>query len=121
MSFNFKIVLSAVALSFAALAVQAQPAVGPTATPKVDAREARQQERIAQGAASGALTPHERHRLQHEQRAIHRAERHAKADGRVTPAERRHLAHLQHRASHHIYRQKHDAQTRVNGPVVAPR
>ena len=91
------------------------------ATPRVDAREARQQERIAQGAASGALTPHERHHLQHEQRAIHRAERHAKADGRVTPAERRHLAHLQHRASHHIHHQKHNAQTRVHGLVVAPR
>ena len=118
---SFKTVLSAVALSVAALAAQAQPAGGPTATPKVDAREVRQQERIAQGAASGALTPHGRHHLQHAQRAIHRAERHAKADGRVTPAERRHLAHMQHRASHHIHHQKHNAQTRAHGPVVAPR
>lgn len=114
---SFKTVLSAVALSFAALAAQAQH----TATPRVDAREARPQERIAQGAASGALTPHERHHLQHQQRAIHRAERHAKADGRVTRAERRHLAHLQHRASQHIHHQKHDAQTRMHGPVVSPR
>jgi len=104
----------------AAGAVQAQPA-GPapaptvaavpgTATPRVDAREARQAGRIASGVASGQLTPHEQHRLGREQRHIAQAEAHAKADGTVTAQERQRLARLQNHASRDIHHQKHDAQ-----------
>ena len=116
----FKSALTALALSALAALAQAQPSPAPAggiadahgsvATPKVDARQTRQQARIAHGVANGSLTAHEQHRLRQEQRLIHRAERHAKADGVVTTHERHHLGRLQDRASRHIHRQKHDTQ-----------
>ena len=118
MTRSFKILIPALALTLAALAVQAQPARrgdAATATPRVDARQAHQQARIHRGVASGALTPREQHRLQHQQRHIARAEAHAKADGRVTAQERQRLTQLQDRASRDIRRQKHDRQTRRAG------
>lgn len=79
---------------------------------QVDIRQARQQARIANGVADGSLTRPEARQLQQQQRHIRQAERHAKADGVVTARERQHLARLQHQASRHIQRQKHDAQVR---------
>ena len=84
------------------------------ATPRIDQRQQEQQARIAQGVASGELTPRETYRLQREQRAISRAERQAKADGVFTAQERRHIAHMQDRASRHIPREKHDAQAHAS-------
>jgi hypothetical protein len=83
-----------------------------TDTPRVDARQARQEARIADGVASGALTRPEARRLQHQQRHIRQAEHQAKADGVVTAQERRRLHRLQDHASRSIQRQKHDAQVR---------
>jgi hypothetical protein len=100
--------------TFAVSAFAHNDAHGPAQhnTPRVDERQAHQHQRINQGAASGALTSHEAHCLGHEQRAIRRAEVHAKADGVVTAQERHHLHHMQHRASRHIAHEKHDAQMR---------
>lgn len=81
-------------------------------TPQVDARQARQQHRIAQGVAEGSLTVPEARGLRAQQRHIARVERHAKSDGVVTAVERRHLHGLQDRASRHIAAQKRDAQVR---------
>jgi hypothetical protein len=112
-----KTVLSALALSCAALAAQAQtPPASAASMPRVDARQANQQARIAQGAASGSLTPREQRRLQKEQAGIARAEAKAKADGVVTPQERARLDAKQDRASRHIRHEKHDAQ-RVAKPA----
>lgn len=86
------------------------PAAGPTATPRIDKREAVQQKRIAQGVNSGQLTGHEAARLEKEQGHIQAAEARAKSDGKVTARERRHLTRMQDRASRDIRRQKHDAQ-----------
>jgi hypothetical protein len=80
--------------------------------PRVDARQARQRHRIAQGVADGSLTVHEARGLRAQQRHIARVEHHARADGVVTPAERRHLHGLQDRASRHIAAQKRDALVR---------
>jgi len=116
-----KTVLAAAALAAAALAAQAQPVpAGAASTPRVDARQARQHARIADGAASGALTPHERRRLHREQQAIRHAEAQAKADGTVTARERRRLEHLQNHASRDIRRQKHDGQTTAPRGASAP-
>ncbi|MCH7343244.1 hypothetical protein LZ017_07610 [Pelomonas sp. CA6] len=79
-----------------------------TATPRVDQREAQQQARIAQGAASGSLTAHETQRLEREQAAINKTEAQAKSDGTVTRKERRHLQHMQNHASADIKRLKHN-------------
>jgi len=82
-----------------------------TATPRVDQREARQQERIANGAASGQLTAKETQRLEKQQAHINATEASAKADGKVTAKERRRLDRMQDRASKDIRAEKHDAKT----------
>ncbi|MCZ2292750.1 MAG: hypothetical protein LC125_12470 [Burkholderiales bacterium] len=115
--------LSTVTLALALLAgtAQAQTPPAPAASmPRVDARQARQEARIGQGAASGALTPHEQRRLQREQRAITKAETKAEADGTVTAQERRKLHRMQDAASRDIHHQKHDRQ-HMPGAASAPK
>jgi hypothetical protein len=97
-----------------ALGVILVPAVAgaQTNTPVIDQREHNQQERIADGVASGALTPRETVRLEQEQGHIQRLETRAKAGGTVTNQERARIARAQNHASRDIHRQKHDAQRR---------
>ena len=102
------------AVAVFALAGFASTAAFAQDTPRVDARQARQQARIAQGAASGALTAREERRLERQQSAIAAREAAAKADGTVTAQERRALNRAQNRASHDIAQQKHDRQRRGN-------
>jgi hypothetical protein len=80
---------------------------------RIDARQARQSDRIRQGVASGDLTRRETSALRSEQRGIRRMERHARADGVVTPREGRRIGHAQQRASRHINQQRHDRQQRA--------
>ncbi|HXD43368.1 MAG TPA: hypothetical protein VN649_22575 [Ramlibacter sp.] len=82
----------------------------PTATPRIDRREARQQKRIDQGVASGQLTPRETARLEAQQGRIKAAEVQAKSDGVVTAKERANLTRRQNKASRDIRRNKHDRQ-----------
>lgn len=79
-----------------------------TATPRVNARERRQQARIHQGVKSGELTPGETRRLEAQEGRIKADEMQAKKDGKVTPAERRKLNREQNRESRRIYRMKHN-------------
>ncbi|HST22649.1 MAG TPA: hypothetical protein VLR90_16115 [Blastocatellia bacterium] len=81
-------------------------------TPNIDKRERHQQRRIRRGVNSGSLTKREAYRLERQQARTHAQEAAAKADGVVTGKERRHLRHREARTSRHVYRQKHDAQTR---------
>jgi hypothetical protein len=104
-----------VRLLVATLSLLAASAFAQTNTPRVDQREANQQARIAQGAASGALTPHETHRLEKEQAHINRAEDRAKSDGTVTRAERRRLHNMQDAAGRDIRRKKHNDRA-ASGP-----
>jgi len=82
---------------------------------RIDARQARQSNRIRSGVASGDLTRRETMALRSEQRGIRRMERHARADGVVTPRESRRLDRAQNRASRHINQQRHDRQQRAGG------
>lgn len=91
-------------------AAVAAPLYAQTDTPKVDARQGQQQERIDQGVASGELNQREAGRLQREQERIAAHEEKAKADGVVTKREQRRLNREQNRASRHIAREKHDRQ-----------
>jgi hypothetical protein len=102
------LILTAVISTGAALSGSAFAA---TATPKLDKREANQQQRIDQGVASGQLTPRETARLEKRAARLETNEQRAKADGVVTPAERRRLQREANRNSRKIHRQKHDAQT----------
>jgi polyisoprenoid-binding protein YceI len=81
-----------------------------TATPRLDKRQAKQQQRIDQGVATGQLTQGEAARLEAEQQRNAKAEERAKADGVVTAKERARLEKREDRSSRHIARQKHDRQ-----------
>lgn len=83
-----------------------------TNTPRYDARQHNQRERIANGVQNGELTMRETRRLAAGQVHLNRVERRAKADGVVTPRERAHLQHEENQQSRRIYRQKHDGQDR---------
>lgn len=108
-------------MACASLGALAQtPPAGAASTPGIDARQARQEARIQQGAASGALTHREQRRLHREQRAVERAETQAKADGTVTPQERKRLHHMQNHTSRDIHHQKHDRQHRPAAAASAP-
>ena len=86
------------------------PVYAQTATPGVDARQERQQQRIDQGVASGELNQREAGRLDRQQDRIQGMEEKAKADGQVTKQEQRQLNRAQNRASRHIAKEKHDRQ-----------
>ena len=81
-------------------------------TPKIDQRQAKQEQRIDQGMASGQLNEREANRLNNQQEHINKMEDKAKSDGVVTKKERKKLAKSQERASRRIARQKYDAQQR---------
>jgi len=79
----------------------------------VDAREAHQQSRIANGAKSGQLTPRETGRLEKREANINREVRNDRAanGGKLTPHERAQVSHQQNNASRQIYDDKHNART----------
>ena len=81
-------------------------------TPRYDARQAHQQQRIVNGVKSGELTMRETRRLAAGQVHLNRVENRAKADGVVTARERAHMQHEENQQSRRIYRQKHDGQDR---------
>jgi hypothetical protein len=81
-------------------------------TPRINARQVRQQQRIAQGVRSRQLTPGETRRLERQQGSIQANKLQAKADGHVTPQERARLTREQNRASRSNYRLKRNDRTR---------
>ena len=83
------------------------------ATPRIDARQAHQRARIAQGRARGDLTRGEVARLRADQRHVRRMERRADADGMVARGERRSIERAQDRQSRAIYRLKHNGRVRI--------
>lgn len=93
---------------------QAQASAPGAATPGIDKRQARQEQRIDQGTASGSLTQHETNKLERQQAHIDHVEDKAKADGSVTKKERAHMHNMQDRASARIHKNKHDRQHRPN-------
>jgi len=79
---------------------------------RIQRREERQQKRIAQGVASGQLTPKETARLENKEAKINRQVRRDRKQngGNLTNKEKAKINREQNRASRDIYRQKHDAQ-----------
>lgn len=92
-------------------------------TPRVDQRQANQEQRIDQGVASGSLTQREANRLDRGQQHVDNMETRAKSDGVVTRGERARLHQAQEVQSRRIYAQKHDRQHDFNhnGRVDRPR
>ena len=116
MKFAIPRALSLLLLATASIAVSAQaqtstpPLPGERFEQRVDKREARQDQRISKGIASGQLTAAESARLTRQQAGVERAEAHAEADGKITRAEAHRLEKRQDATSRHIRRQKHDRQ-----------
>ena len=92
-------------------------------TPRVDQRQANQEQRSDQGVASGSLTQREANRLDRGQQHVDNMENRAKSDGVVTRGERARLHQAQEVQSRRIYAQKHDRQHDYNhnGRVDRPR
>jgi hypothetical protein len=111
MSDGCRKIVAALLVGMAAVAAQAQTPAPGTNTPKVDRRDARQDQRVEQGQASGALTEREAKRLGRRDAAQDKAAEKAAADGTVTANERKALRKAERRTSRAVYRQKHDAQT----------
>lgn len=84
----------------------AVPALGA----EVDRREARQQQRIAEGVENGSLTPRETANLEKREAKIHNEIQRDRAanGGHLTPAQRAKVNREQNRASRAIYRKKHN-------------
>ncbi len=85
-----------------------------TSTPRIDQRQANQQQRIDQGVQSGALTDKEAARLDKGQDKVQRMEDKAVSDGKVTAKERTRIEHAQDQQSKRIHREKHDRQHDFN-------
>ncbi|MBZ5722607.1 MAG: hypothetical protein LAO03_19890 [Acidobacteriia bacterium] len=83
-------------------------------TTEVGKRAENEQDRIANGVASGQLTAGEAARLENQQKNLHNevAADRAANGGKLTPAERAKVNRQQNRTSRNIYHQKHDAQHR---------
>jgi len=98
----------------AAVAVLAGLAIAPPAEAgTINRRQANQQHRIAQGVASGALTPLETARLEARAVSIARQEAFMRATGcGLTLRERSVLHHRLDTLSGSIWREKHDRQRR---------
>jgi hypothetical protein len=89
-------------------------ATAASAESRIREREENQQKRIAQGVASGELTPRETARLESKESRLNGEIRDMREDdgGKLTPKDRRIVNHQQNRLSKQIYRQKHDQQHR---------
>ncbi|MFP8777742.1 hypothetical protein [Hydrogenophaga sp. RWCD_12] len=109
MSFWLKpLTVSALALGLGAASLAQAATPAELQAQRVDNRQARQDARIDQGAASGQLTPREQRRLRHQQQHVSNLEDRVEADGKVTGKEAAHMEHAQDRASRNIYRKKHN-------------
>jgi hypothetical protein len=75
-------------------------------------RNAKQEQRIANGVKEGSLTNKEVAHLEHGQARNDRKLAVAAADGHVGKQEVRHLEHKENRSSSKIAHEKHDAQER---------
>ena len=77
----------------------------------LNGREARQEQRIDQGIASGSLTGAEATRLQNRETRLDNRTDKALSDGHLSSGEFVRLNRAYDRESGLIYRQKHDGQT----------
>lgn len=79
----------------------------------VDQRHYDQQRRIDHGLRNGSMTPREARHVEHQQHSIDRQEARMRYrnGGHLNGYDRAVLQHREDRASHHIYRAKHNGRT----------
>jgi hypothetical protein len=101
-----------VGLVAGSLALGSFPALAGTDSPRIDQRQANQQQRIYNGVDSGRLTPQEFNRVEARQANIRAAEARMKADGRFTKGERLRVNSMLTKSSRQVYRAKHNNRVR---------
>jgi hypothetical protein len=86
--------------------------VGTMSAQSIHQRDQKQQDRIAQGVQSGALTPHETARLEHREAHVNREIRRDRFrnGGHLTHRERAHIRRQQNHISRAVYRDKNNAR-----------
>lgn len=83
----------------------------------VNARQARQQQRIGEGVENGSLTAGEAAKLEKKETQLNKEEaRFRKSGGQLTPAEKAKLEKQENKLSKDVYQQKHDAQVQNTDP-----
>ena len=103
-----KFLMSSAAASGLMLAAAMAGAQTAPAGDRVDNRQANQQARIANGVATGQLTPRETQKLERGQAKVNNAEAKAAADGKVTQKESARIEAKQDEQSQRIAKKKHD-------------
>lgn len=86
---------------------------------RVNARQHRQRERIAEGVKSGELSQEETKKLRREERRIRKAEHRMRKDGELDAGEKAKLEKMQDKASKDIYELKHNEEKRPE-PTAQP-
>ena len=105
--------LIAAAATVASIAASAQ-SFARVDTSAIDARQARQEQRIQAGVARSELTRREARILQEGQRDVARAEWRAKADGFVSPREMQRLVAMLDRVDAQIRAMRHEPERRFH-------
>lgn len=105
----------------AALAALAVPAFSQSTTPAptINQRKENQQDRIANGVASGELTAGETKNLENKESSLNKEERDMRKldNGKLTAADRATLNQQQNQLSKQIYHEKHDASVQNPNPT----
>lgn len=95
-------------LALAGLAVPAAASPSDRRFAASEARDVRQEHRIAAGIAQGTINPREASRLQARNGRIDNFQNRLAADGRYSRHDRARVAYRQNGASHGIYRARHN-------------
>ncbi|WP_426167650.1 hypothetical protein [Sandarakinorhabdus sp. DWP1-3-1] len=95
-------------LALATLAVPATASPSDRRFAASEARDARQEQRIATGIARGTINPREASRLQARNGRIDNFQNRLASDGRYSRRDRARVAYRQNSASHGIYRARHN-------------
>jgi hypothetical protein len=122
MKYACRLTLMSAALAAFALPVVAQSTENSTSTPvtgqSIQQRKENQQDRIANGVASGQLTAGETANLEKKEAAVNQEERDMRKldNGHLTAADKATLNQQQNRLSRQIYRDKHNSAVQNTNP-----
>ena len=118
MKINTRIVLCSAALAALMLPAAAQNSSAPNPPATINQRKENQQDRIANGVASGQLTAGETANLEKKESNLNKEENLMRSEdnGKLTGADRKVLNQQQNQLSNKIYQDKHNAAVQNTNP-----
>ena len=118
MKINTRIVLCSAALAALMLPAMAQNSSTPNPPATINQRKENQQDRIANGVASGELTAGETANLEKKESNLNKEEKLMRSEdnGKLTGADRKVLNQQQNQLSKQIYQDKHNAAMQNTNP-----